>query len=62
MLKKTKTTILFTLAAMLAAGSVTAAAGRAATVQNSGSFFKNTGAEKQLYCETSKDYKDTTDC
>lgn len=62
MLKKTKVKILFALAAVLAAGSITAAAGKAATMQDSESFLKNTGAEKQLYCETSKDYKDTTDC
>lgn len=59
MLKKTKATILFTLTAMLAAGSVTAAAGKAATVQDGGSFLKSTGTEKLLYCETDCDLTDT---
>lgn len=61
MLKKTKATIIFTLAAMLAAGSVTATAEKAATVQDGGSFLKNTGAEKLLYCETDYDYVDNTE-
>lgn len=60
MLKKTKATIIFTLAAMLAAGSVTAAAGKAATVQDGRSFLKSTGAEKMFYCETDCDYVDNT--
>lgn len=60
MLKKTKATIIFTLAAVLAAGSVTAAAGKAATVQDGRSFLKSTGAEKLLYCETDCDYVDNT--
>lgn len=52
MLKKTKVKILFALTAVLAAGSITAAAEKAATMQDSESFLKNTGAEKLLYCET----------
>ncbi len=55
MSKKTKGKLIFTLAAVLAAGSATAAAGRVAA-QCSDSLIRSTGAEKQLYCETDTDY------
>lgn len=58
MSKNTKGKLIFTLAAVLAAGSAAAAAGKA-TVRCSDSLTRSTGAEKQLYCETDTDYVDT---
>ncbi len=59
MLKKTKATIIFALTAVLAAGSITAMAGKAVAAQDSGSFLQSTGAEKLLYCETDHDLTST---
>lgn len=55
MSKKTTGKIVLTLAVLLAAGSVTAAAGKAAAVQCNGSSFQDSNAEKLLICETSYD-------
>lgn len=56
MLKITKENIIIALTALLAAGSVTAAAGKAAALQYSGSLLQNADAEKLLYCETDYAY------
>lgn len=56
MSKKTIGKNVFTLAALLAAGSVIAAAGKAAAVQYSSSLLQSADTEKLLYCETVYDY------
>lgn len=60
MSKKTIGKIILTLAAVLAAGSVTAAAGNAEAAQYSDSLLQSADAEKLLYCETNEDYVYTT--
>lgn len=55
MLKKTKGKLILALAVALAAGSVTAAAGKAAAAQYRDSLSQSIGAEKLLYCETDGD-------
>lgn len=62
MLKKTKATIIFALTAMLAAGSITVAAGKAVAAQGSENLLQSYGAEKLFYCETDHDYKYANDC
>lgn len=60
MLKITKENIILALTALLAAGSVTAAAGNAEAAQYSDSLLQSADAEKLLYCETNEDYVYTT--
>ncbi len=60
MLKKTKATIIIALTAVLAAGSITAMAGKAATVQNNGNIFQSDSAEKLLFCEADYGYIEET--
>lgn len=60
MLKKTKATIIIALTAVLAAGSITAMAGKAATAQGSEYLFQSNGAEKLLFCEADYDYIEET--
>lgn len=55
-LKKTKGKLILALTAVLAAGAVTTAAGKAAATQCSDSHSQNINAETLLYCETDSDY------
>lgn len=51
MLKNTKGKIVLTLTVVLAASSVIAVAGKAASTQRADNLFKSVGTEKLLYCE-----------
>ncbi len=61
MLKKTKATIIIALTAVLAAGSITAMAGKAVAAQGSGNILLSNSTEKLLYCETDHNYIEEAD-
>lgn len=60
--KENKSNYHFALTAMLAAGSITVAAGKAVAAQGSENLLQSYGAEKLFYCETDHDYKYANDC